>query len=96
MPEKKLWFDKSADNFPGKIFAREELEAKAKEDLNEDPKRTEADLKHIRDWITKQPHLAGNVRDGEHSSTSVSSWGEVYIITYMEEGLKIILKARIP
>lgn len=50
---------------PGKVLAQEELEKLAKELLNEDPKRREADIKHIRDWINKQPHLGKNVRQGD-------------------------------
>ena len=35
----------------------EELAKIAKEVLNEDPARTKADIKHIQEWIKKQPHL---------------------------------------
>ncbi|XP_050361955.1 alpha-tocopherol transfer protein-like [Nymphalis io] len=34
-----------------------ELAEKARVELNEDPNRIESDLQHIKDWLTKQPHL---------------------------------------
>ena len=49
---------------PGKVLSQEELEKRAKKELNEDPKRRDKDIKHIKDWINQQPHLAGNVRQG--------------------------------
>ncbi|XP_021933631.1 retinol-binding protein pinta-like, partial [Zootermopsis nevadensis] len=34
-----------------------ELQAIAREELNEDPARLEQDLKYLREWLAKQPHL---------------------------------------
>lgn len=33
------------------------LAEKARVELNEDPNRLNDDLKHLKDWIAKQPHL---------------------------------------
>ena len=46
------------------IRTPEELEKIAREELNEDPKRTASDVKAIQDWIKKQPHLHKNIRTG--------------------------------
>lgn len=34
-----------------------ELDEIARKELNEDPKRVEDDIKHMKEWIAKQPHL---------------------------------------
>lgn len=39
-----------------------ELQIKTENELNEVPKRVEADLEHIQEWLKKQPHL--HVRTG--------------------------------
>ena len=39
------------------VHTKEQLEKFAIENLNEDPKRIEADIKSIKDWMKKQPHL---------------------------------------
>jgi hypothetical protein len=48
----------------GQIFCESDLESFAKERLNEDPQRREADIRSIKDWISKQPHLKDNCRKG--------------------------------
>ena len=42
-----------------------ELAKIAKEELDEVPERQEADIKAIKDWMAKQPHLNGHARNGE-------------------------------
>ncbi len=49
----------------GKVYTDEELNKKAKEELKEDPKRIEKDMKAIREWIKKQPHLAKTSKQGQ-------------------------------
>lgn len=34
-----------------------ELEQKARRELNEIPSQIEENLKHLREWLKKQPHL---------------------------------------
>ncbi|CAH0749105.1 unnamed protein product [Diatraea saccharalis] len=40
-----------------------ELAKKAREELNEDPERLEDGLRHLKDWLAKQPHLNVNTDD---------------------------------
>ena len=46
-------------------WSKEDLEKYAREHLKEDPKRTANDIKAIKEWIKKQPHLNKNVRTGK-------------------------------
>ena len=45
------------------ILSADALAKIAKEEINEDPDRLAADLKAIKDWLAKQPHLQ-NIRSG--------------------------------
>ena len=51
----------------GKVYSKDELEKIAKEKLNEDPNRREADIRSIKDWMSKQPHLKDHGRKGNTS-----------------------------
>ncbi len=55
----------------GKLFSEDELTRMAKEELNEDPKRVDKDIKAIREWIKKQPHLAKSAKQGATSTTKL-------------------------
>ena len=50
------------------VLSKEELDKIAKDELNEDPERVENDMKAIREWIEKQPHLKNNARTGNEYS----------------------------
>ncbi|XP_071443192.1 retinol-binding protein pinta-like [Hetaerina americana] len=41
----------------------EDLQEIARTQLNEDPKRIDNDLQHIKDWLSKQPHLNAKMDD---------------------------------
>jgi hypothetical protein len=44
-----------------------DLEAIALQELNEDRDRIEEDFKHIRDWLSKQPHLTARTGNKPYS-----------------------------
>ncbi len=48
----------------GRVFTQEELVEIARRELNEDPSRTPKDIKALKEWIKKQPHLAKTGRQG--------------------------------
>ncbi len=47
------------------VVDRSELEIRASKELNENQKTRDQDLKHLRDWIAKQPHLGKHIRQGQ-------------------------------
>ena len=47
----------TVNNKVGKIYSTSELDNLAKERLNEDPNRRENDVRAIKEWMSKQPHL---------------------------------------
>ena len=49
------------------LLSPEELALRAKDELKEDPKRTDSDIKAVREWFKKEPHLQG-IAIGERSS----------------------------
>jgi len=50
----------------GKVYSKDELEKIGKEKLNEDPNRREADIRSIKDWMSKQPHLKDHGRKDDN------------------------------
>lgn len=66
----------------GKVFTEAELEAIAKENLNEDPKRRQADILAIKEWMSKQPHLKENGRNGTFSKSRYSIEGLIIKSTF--------------
>ncbi len=46
------------------VLSPERVAAIAKDNLNEDPARVKNDIKAIKEWIKKQPHLHKNVNTG--------------------------------
>eukprot|EP00095_Tigriopus_kingsejongensis_P010031 snap_masked-scaffold231_size243715-processed-gene-1.8 protein:Tk10031 transcript:snap_masked-scaffold231_size243715-processed-gene-1.8-mRNA-1 annotation:"hypothetical protein DAPPUDRAFT_200654" len=64
----------------GKVFTPNELEQMAKGELGEDPKTRESDIKTVRSWLKKQPHLA-----------KTAKIDDVLILTYLR-GTKFSLQ----
>ncbi len=50
----------------GKVFSEAELVELARKELNEDPARTPKDIKALKEWIKKQPHLAKTAKQGKY------------------------------
>lgn len=54
------WLIKESPSVASKMSLRPlspELQEKAKRELNEDPNRIKDDIKYIKEWLDKQPHL---------------------------------------
>jgi len=58
-----------------------ELEAIALQELNENRDRVEEDVKHIRDWLSRQPHLTA--RTGNNHS--IFNYYFFYLAKYTSE-----------
>ena len=52
-------------NLPGPIFTPQDLEEMAKKEINEDPQTRQSDIKTIKEWIKKQPHLDKYIRQDD-------------------------------
>ena len=48
---------------PGLRELSPELQQRACKELHEEPKRREADIAYIREWLSKQPHILGTPDD---------------------------------
>ncbi len=44
----------------------EKLAKLAKDELDEVPERQESDIKAVKEWISKQPHLKDHIREGKY------------------------------
>ena len=60
MTNRKVWT-------VGKVYNETELEAIAKESLNEEADKIETNIATIKEWMNKQPHLEENGRKGIES-----------------------------
>lgn len=71
-----------------------ELQERAIAELNEDPARVQEDIRHIKEWLKKQPHLTP--RKGELNSFWNREWNNMFsddqmILTYLR-GCKFSLE----
>ena len=50
---------------PGKVFSELDLIELARKEINEDPSMVKKDIKAIKEWMKKQPHLAKTAQQGK-------------------------------